>query len=211
MNRVTLFIIFFSFLYPRGDCLQFVEKDILGRVVRPEKQTSSLSPSLHFRIHYDITSEDGGTPPDLTDILPQNGVPDYIDAVGVIADSAYHVLVDIMGYDSEPSDGDEYDIYVISYSPGSYGHCVHGANGTSYLKIDNDYLGYASNFGQTPLEIMQITIVHEYFHAIQYGYQENHGSLSGSDAYFYEMTSMWIEDVILPDVLKASFHLSQVK
>ena len=96
MNRVALFIIFFSFLYPRGDCLQFAEKDILGSVVRPEKQPSSLSPSLHFRIHYDITSEDGGTPPDLTDILPQNGVPDYIDAVGIIADSARYILVDIM-------------------------------------------------------------------------------------------------------------------
>ena len=164
MKKSVLFIILFSFLYPRRDCLQYAERDVLGRSFRYEKQTSVLSPSTHFRIHYDINDENGGVPADITDVSPVNGIPDYIDAVGAIADSAYYVLVEVMGYDSEPSDGDEYDIYVISYSTGSYGHCVHeGSNGSSYLKIDNDYLGYASNFGQTPLEIMQISVVHEYF------------------------------------------------
>ena len=123
-----------------------------------------------------------------------------MDDVGIIADSAYHVLVYELGFDEEPFDGDGgYDIFLISYGPKAYGHCIHEGNGISYLKIDNDYLGYDTNFSQTPLEIMQIALVHEYFHAIQYGYQENHGGGSGSDAYFYEMSSMWIEDVIVPE------------
>ena len=36
---------------------------------------------------------------------------------------------------------------------------------------------------------------HEYFHGIQWGYEEN----LGGNAYFYEMTSMWFEDVLVPD------------
>ena len=42
---------------------------------------------------------------------------------------------------------------------------------------------------------MQITVLHEYFHAIQFGYS---ASLAGN-TYFYEMTSMWFEDVMIPD------------
>ena len=44
-------------------------------------------------------------------------------------------------------------------------------------------------------KIMQISVAHEYFHGIQWGYEEN----LGSNAYFYEMTSMWFEDVLIPD------------
>ena len=106
-----------------------------------------------------------------------------------------------MGYVSEPSDDDgNYDIFVLNMGSGNYGFCVDEGDGVSYLKIDNDYnSGYSSNFGQTPIKIMQISIAHEYFHAIQYGYQHNYGSGSGSDAYFYEMSATWIEDVIVPD------------
>ena len=58
-----------------------------------------------------------------------NGIPDYVDAVGVIADSAHHVLVDVLGYDEEPFDGDGgYDIYIMSYSAGMYGFNYHDGN-----------------------------------------------------------------------------------
>jgi hypothetical protein len=42
---------------------------------------------------------------------------------------------------------------------------------------------------------MRITLVHEYFHAIQWGYRGN----TGNNAYFYEMSSMWFEDVMVPE------------
>ena len=42
---------------------------------------------------------------------------------------------------------------------------------------------------------MQISVGHEYFHAIQYGYEENFGV----NQYFYEMTAMWFEDILIPD------------
>jgi len=195
-KTILVSLLFLTLIFARRDCLQNAERDALGRTMRPEKDTLAISPSGHFYIHFDTT---GNAAPDLTD-SNGNGVPDYVDDVGIIADSAYHVLVYELGFDEEPFDGDGgYDIFIISYGPKAYGHCYNEGNGISYLKIDNDYLGYDSNFSQTPLEIMQIALVHEYFHAIQYGYQENHGGGSGSDAYFYEMSSMWIEDVIVPE------------
>ena len=96
MKNITLFgIIFLSFIFARRDCLQQAELDALGRSSRPEKDTMAISPSGHFYIHYDTT---GTAAPDLTD-SDSNGVPDYIDEVGIIADSAYHVLVDIMEWE----------------------------------------------------------------------------------------------------------------
>ena len=159
MKNITLFgIIFLSLVFPRRDCFQHAERDALGRTMRPEKDTLAISLSEHFYIHYDTT---GNAAPDMTDI-DGNGIPDYVDEVGIMADSARHVIVDIMGYEPEPFDSDSiYDIYVVFYGPNSYGHCVHEGNGISYLKIDNNYTGNNANFGQTPLKIMQITIAHE--------------------------------------------------
>ena len=159
------------------------------RLNRPERHAFAPSISGHFYIHYDTT---GNNAPDLLDVDPQNGVPDYVDAVGVIADSAHHVLVDVLGYEEEPFDGEGgYDIYIQSYSSGMYGFNYHDGNGTSYMKIDNDYLGYNLD----PMKIMQITVGHEYFHALHWGYRF---SLTGNQ-YFYEMSAMWFEDVLIPD------------
>lgn len=215
MNRYFLFILLISFIFPRRDCLQEAEKDALGRSTRPAKETFAISNSGHFYIHYDTT---GNAAPDLTD-SNGNGIPDYVDEVGMIADSAHHVLVDVLGYLEEPSDGEGgYDIYLTYYSsPYVYGYntpdkyctisgittennCITAGGDwipASYLEIDNDYSPQSnnSNFNLTPLQIMRISLGHEYFHGIQWGYEDN----LGSNAYFYEMTSMWFEDVLIPD------------
>ena len=110
MKNIILFvIIFLSFIFARRDCLQHAERDALGRTMRPEKDTLAISPSGHFYIHFDTT---GNAAPNLTD-SNGNGVPDYVDDVGIIADYAYHVLVFELGYDGEPVDGDGgYDIFM---------------------------------------------------------------------------------------------------
>jgi len=162
------------------------------RLVRPEKHTFIVSASSHFYIHFDTT---GSAAPDLED-SDNNSIPDYIDEVGIIADSAYTVLVDILGFSKEPFDGEGgYDIYIMNYAAGYYGINIPELNGTSFIQIDNDYVNFSSNFGLTPIEIMRIVVGHEYFHAIQRGYEEN----VGSNAYFYEMSSTWFEDVLVPD------------
>ena len=135
-------LILLSSIFARRDCLQHAEKDALGRSIRPEKDMLAISPSGHFFIHYDIT---GNAAPDLTD-SNINGIPDYVDEVGMIADSAYHVLVDVLGYNEEPFDGEGgYDIYLTYYSSASvYGYCyrdipsLNPDRQTSFLEIDND-------------------------------------------------------------------------
>ncbi len=208
MKKYILLILLISFIYPRRDCLHQRELDRLGRPYeRPDEiQDSTLSPKGHFYIHYD-TTETGLTeagPPDLTD-LNLNGVPDYIDEVGAIADSARKVLVEIMGYRRAPFDADSiYDIYIKNYPKGEYGYNYPDEDGSadqnqengesSFLCIDNDFIPHSSDVDISPLDIMRITLVHEYFHAIQWGY----GSDTNSNAYFYEMSSMWFEDVMIP-------------
>ena len=189
MQKLVYIILLLNFIYSR-EC--FILHDGIEQRNRPIKDTYTISPSSHFYIHFDTT---GIATPSLSD-LDLNGVPDYIDQVAMIADSAHQVLVNIMGWQEEPFDGDGgYDIYVMSYPPGIYGYNYPDNGGTSWLQIDNDYLGYSSSFDITTLELMQTTVAHEYFHAIQWGYEEN----LGNNAYFYEMTSMWFEDILVPD------------
>ena len=197
-NIILLGILFLSLVFARRDCLQHAPIDILGRTMRPEKHTYAISPFTHFYIHYDTT---GNAAPDLMD-SDGNGVPDYVDEVGIIADSARHVLVDIMEWEEEPFDEDGgYDIYIMSYGAGVYGFCkkdspsLNELQQTSWLEIDNDYIDYNSIFNLTPIQIMRISLGHEYFHGVQYGYEGNFGN----NAYFYEMTSMWFEDILIPD------------
>ena len=96
MKNIILFgIIFLSLVFPRRDCFQHAERDALGRTMRPENDTLAISLSEHFYIHYDTT---GNAAPDMTDI-DGNGIPDYVDEVGIMADSAHHVLVDLMEYE----------------------------------------------------------------------------------------------------------------
>jgi len=157
---------------------------------RPEKDTFALSPTGHFMIHYDI---EGVAAPESTDV-DENGVPDYIDEVGIIADSTRNVLVNVMGYRPEVDDSDGiYDIYVRSFGTNYYGSNMHEVGGVSYIEIDNDY---ASGFYTTGIQVMRLTVAHEFFHAIQRAYKETH---STSDEFFYELTSTWIEDIIVPD------------
>ena len=43
---------------------------------------------------------------------------------------------------------------------------------------------------------MRLTVAHEFFHAIQRAYR---AYPSGNTTFLYEMSSTWIEDVIVPD------------
>ena len=43
---------------------------------------------------------------------------------------------------------------------------------------------------------MKISVAHEFFHAIQRAYIPT----PGSNSFFYELSSMWIEDIIYPDI-----------
>jgi len=160
---------------------------------RPDTDTTAPSPSGYFLIHYDTTGEHAPSQSN----LDGNSIPDYIDEVGIIADSSRYVLVNMMGFLSEIPDSDGvYDIYIQDRASGYYGVNYQDdiVPGASYIIIDNAY--EPGEFLTTGVNTMRLTVAHEFFHAIQRSYRT---VPSSSDTYFWEMSSTWIEDVIVPD------------
>ncbi|MEN8674920.1 MXAN_6640 family putative metalloprotease [Nocardioides sp.] len=129
-----------------------------------------------------------------------NGIPDYVDTVlrtvGHVHDKYLRA-----GYreplpDDELGGDDRFDIYLKNVGKeGLYGFC--GSDDDSdeydrwaYCVLDNNY----SEFSGTPLENLQVTAAHEYFHATQYAYD------MAEDKWFLEATATWAEDEVYDGV-----------
>jgi hypothetical protein len=90
------------------------------------------------------------------------------------------------------------DIYLDSLQPGLYGYCTvdKAPKGPrydvpAYCVLDNDYAGFPTN---TPLQNLQVTAAHEYYHATQFAYDV------AEDGWFLEATATWAEDELFDDV-----------
>jgi len=90
------------------------------------------------------------------------------------------------------------DIYIDSLQPGLYGYCTTDQKVKppkfdvwAYCVLDNDYAGFPNN---TPLQNMQVTAAHEFYHAVQFAYDIN------EDGWFMEATATWAEDELYDDV-----------
>jgi len=189
VNRVKINFQNFS------DEQQAVLKPLLDR---PTMQTSIVSPSGIFRIHYDITGSN------VPSYLSGSSIETNVLEVAKAMDSTYSFEVDYLGYPQPPSDGNEggdnlYDVYIVNQPSGLYGFTQFefeiepGSNRfTSYLVIDNNYTGYFSVgvFG------LRVTAAHEFHHAIQGG----NYIFRSSDTYFYEITSTAMEEFVYDDV-----------
>ena len=160
----------------------------------------------HFRIHYDLTGTNAVGNTD----FDGNAVPDYIDNVAIVFENVYNHEINILGYTIPPSDGMEggssaYDIYVIStgaYGWTNYDYPAVGDNINSLEKENNAYSSYIyirnnytdGSFPNTELENIQVTAGHEFFHAIQLGYD-------GDEAiWLMEATAVWMEEETYDDV-----------
>jgi hypothetical protein len=109
------------------------------------------------------------------------------------------------GYRRPMSDGTKggdgrIDIYLDSLEPGLYGYCTTDQkklskpghyNVWAYCVLDNDYAGFPAH---TPLQNLQVTAAHEYYHATQFAYD------IADDGWFLESTATWAEDELFPDV-----------
>ena len=167
---------------------------------RPSTQSQYTSPSGRFRIHYDTNGTHAVEQTDLTG----NGVPDYVDAVAATADSTWSFQVDQLGYQSPRTDNtagggrDEVDIYIREFgSRGFYG-IAYPVNNTGliasgYLEIDNNYTD--DIYPSQGLAGLGVTIAHEFFHVIQFGYYSSFDA-----AWWQESTATWMEDIAYPEV-----------
>jgi hypothetical protein len=195
-------------VHSRWNLLSPQSKEGLSRVMqRPVLQTSTVSPSGRFRIHYDTT---GVNQPAL--IAAGQDVPNtmnaYIDSVSKVLDYVWIYEIDTLGYDPPPPDGiegggPEFDVYVEDLGPGEFGYTdwldadaiatPYNTRYPTFIVIDNDFLGL-----RTPgMDGLKVTCAHEFHHAIQIG---AYGLWSESDFYFNELTSSWMEDVVYTQV-----------
>jgi hypothetical protein len=173
---------------------------------RPTTQKSILRGS--FRIHYDTT---GGNEPAMLDAqyrrIP-NSANQLADSVGAIANYCLQYERDVLGYLPPPSDGGagggtETDIYLQDLGS-TYGLTTpenpinnkpDGGTFTNFITIDNDF-EFVTPDSNKGLPGLRVTLAHELHHAIQignYGYWAN-------DIFFYEITSVWMEDAVFTGV-----------
>jgi hypothetical protein len=159
---------------------------LLPLLQRPVKETSIVSPSGLFRIHYDTT---GGH-------VPFYSVQETAEAF----DYSYHYEVNVLGYAAPPGDGTAggdnlYDVYIENISP-LYGYTVFefsgGNTGASYIVIQNNYQNYYTK----GINAVKVTAAHEYHHAIQGGSY----IFRSADTYFYEISSTAMEEFVYPEI-----------
>ncbi|MBI3587520.1 MAG: hypothetical protein HY088_10355 [Ignavibacteriales bacterium] len=181
-------------------------------IVRPDHQKSRLSPSGKFRVHYDTTGIN--TPlllsPDNSQKLP-NTTERYIDSVAAVFDYCWKMEIDSLGFAAPPSDGQqgggaEYDVYVSELSGSLFGSTYWadedlipgGATKrySTYIEIDNDFFGYRTS----GMKGLKVTAAHEFHHASQVGGYGMWDTVPNFDFYFYELSAVWMEDMVFTDI-----------
>jgi len=97
--------------------------------------------------------------------------------------------------DLQRGGNDSFDVYLKELgSRGIFGYCVPESAGpgtpefvaTGYCVLDNDFA--RSQFNAAPIDSLRVTAAHEFFHAIQFGYD------AGEDGWFMEATATWMEE-----------------
>ncbi len=192
------------------DLLQSLGFDFSKTMValgRPDNLLDTFeSPSGYFLLHF---TTDGINAVSIED-LNSNSIPDYIEQVAEIYESVYDLMVNTMEYVLPPSDLDvggsgQYDVYIFNLPNSYYGYTaseeLRGDNEnsltieeinalTSYMVIRNNYNG----FPLPELAALQVTVAHEFFHAIQYGYD------GWEQIWLMEATAVWMEEANFDDV-----------
>ena len=148
-----------------------------------------------FRYHYNTVGSDAI---DTTEIN-SNNIPDYLDFIVKTFNDVSIINFDTLGFTYPPSDSwytlqnnggsSHYDIYIFNLEPGYYGYVQgesYSQNNTKINRGDNEnsldlkensamvtFMAIRNNYSSFTgdvNEILQATISHEFFHAIQYGY-----------------------------------------
>lgn len=167
----------------RGDNAYFP----FGTLARPG-DGPLIRDSSRFRVHYQAGSLDS-----------------YADSILSAAEKAYAVLIDTLGYSQPPSDapngGDgRIDIYVQPASGFPYLGVTYPESwvGTPYVNSYTSYIELTDTMG---IDLLLTTTVHEFFHAIQIGYDKDENTS------FLELISVWSEDRVFDEINAYRRHL----
>lgn len=171
------------------------------------------TPDGNFKVHYVIEGDNSVPNPQVDQNF--NGHPDWVDTVGMVLEHVWNAETEGFGYDHPPSDilnpdtannggDDRFDIYLMNITPQGYLGYTQGeyfvsppsGSATSYIVLDNDFTGYGSQ--HTYLEWLQVTAAHEFFHAVQMGYDGAEYEVDGENVkpYWMEMSAVWMEEMV---------------
>lgn len=161
---------------------------------RPVTDTSFVSPSGKFRIHFFKSGPD----------RPIYDINDFAKA----ADSSYNYEVNYLGYPAPPKDygkagdpgnpDDKYDIFILNLSGGLYGYTQYDSALTSntytaFTVVDHEF---GTNYYTHGIDAARVTIAHEFHHAIQIG----NYIYSTQDVFYHELTSTSMEEFVYPGI-----------
>lgn len=166
-----------------------------------------------FRLHYTNSGAHAVNNQD-TD---GNNVPDYVEFIANTLDSVSQINLQI-GYVRPPSDGwysaardkggsDHYDVYLRNITSNLYGYVQpedyaqgDGNNENSSateVNAFNSYMVLRNHYNFFPGDEqsnLRVTIAHEYFHAIQFGYD------GWEEPWLLEATAVWMEEVMFDEI-----------
>ncbi len=148
----------------------------------------------HFRVHYATSGADA---PPLAD-TNNNNIPDWVETVGDVFEATYKSEIIDMGYREPP--GFPYHVYLqnILYFGLTETETMTGQSATSSITIENDFAeapfqnsipGNDTVYVKS-LKALKITAAHEFFHAIQFGYNVFF------ETWYAEATATWVEDEV---------------
>jgi hypothetical protein len=190
--------------------------DPLGDGWTTAESANSPDCDANVCVHWTDSGIDAPPPTDAN----TNNIPDWVEQTLSILGTASTTEVGTMGYRPPKSDMTSADHgpdarldvyradiggqgifgYVNSDDPhNDPGSGYAGLDESTYMVLDDDMS--AAQFGLPPLDSLQVTIAHEFFHTIQgaYDWYEDHWLMEG--------TATWIEDVVYDDVNQSRDYL----
>ncbi len=165
---------------------------IQGNEIISKKSTDldQIYDTEHFRFYYTLDESS-------IHVVENQG---YVITMGEVFENVWDFFMDTLGFEqpllNPENDHSLYEIYIEYLSPQyfalTYGQGF-GASCHGFIKMRNSYSG--SQFDDnTVLENIQVTAVHEFFHAIQFSYN------CYEEFWFMEATAVWSEDELFNDI-----------
>lgn len=177
--------------------------DALVDTLRPRTLPDTLG-GVHILLHYTTTGSNA----------IRTNPPGYLDSVLAVFEHVWQVEVESLGYSSPPADfgrgGDNrYDVYILNLGFGYFGFTtpestIQNYRAFSFITIENDFA--ESGYSSDPVSGLKVTAAHEFFHAIQFGYDAYEFDFLDPDnnatykPWWLEASSTWMEDVVYDSI-----------
>ncbi|MDP8206939.1 MAG: T9SS type A sorting domain-containing protein [Candidatus Electryonea clarkiae] len=152
--------------------------------LRPALPLSSISASGRFEVHYTLSGADSTT-------------SEFVDSALIYLDDIWRLEVDSLGFNPPAFEEDgRIHVYIenLSYYYGSSHPLSSSGTGVpGYIRCENDFA--ESVFSTHGIDALKVTLAHEFFHLIQFGYRLDPFQLG-----LYEWFSTWMEDIAYENV-----------